>query len=170
MEGTMHQLTLKLGRIGVLFLLTAFWLAGIAMETCEAQDFPTKDDVKFVLEDDSNFSRLLTEIWVLRDLLALYQGGDISVQVTNFQDLQDTLRNDQDSLVKNFSSNPRSEILPNNLRATAITIADRLDRFGVRRESDLGKRLVKAYLLYSKILVLDSLDPLCTLHPFQELC
>jgi hypothetical protein len=68
MEGTMHRFTLKLGRLGVLFLLTASLLAGIAIETCEAQDFPTKDDVKLILEDDSNFSRLLTEIWVLRDL------------------------------------------------------------------------------------------------------
>jgi hypothetical protein len=46
---------------------------------------PGPPDLKAVLQDDERFSQLMTEVWVLRDLLALQLGGNISAEATEFQ-------------------------------------------------------------------------------------
>lgn len=91
------------------FLLLAAAFATSVMPTHSlAQDIiaPSVDELRATLQDDKRFAQLMTEVWVLRDLLALQQGGDISTDTKEFQGLQDQVRGQRESIVDAISSDP----------------------------------------------------------------
>lgn len=128
------------------------------------------DQIKAVLESEDRVGELFTEVWVLRDLLALQQGGDTSAQATAFQGLQDQLNQDKQSMLDQLAKDPSAIQLEESYMKVAHTIAERLDTLGVRRDSDLGKRLVEGYVIFSQMLRLDGQPPLCELQPFRPIC
>ena len=156
--------------IRVPFLISAALIMVATQNSSIEQTTFTGSELRTVVQDDERLTVLMTEIWVLRDLLALQQSGDISVQSTTFQDLQDQIRDHQPAILDLISKDLTGINAPGNVQATAATIATKLDEFGVRRDSELSKRLINAYVMFSQILLIDSLEPLCGLHPFRELC
>jgi hypothetical protein len=128
------------------------------------------DQIKVVLESEARVGELFTEVWVLRDLLALQQGGDIAAQAVTFQGLQDQLNQDKQSMLDQLAKDPSATDLEESYMKTASTIAERLDTLGVRRDSDLAKRLVEGYVIFSQMLLLDGQPSLCELHPFRLIC
>jgi hypothetical protein len=60
--------------------------------------------------------------------------------------------------------------LPVEVQNSAKAIAATLDGFGVRADSELGKRLLVAYLAFSQTLLAASLEPLCSIYPFRDQC
>jgi hypothetical protein len=131
-------------------LATAF--ASAMQNKVDAQETPPVGvkELRAVLEDEARFTQLLTEIWVLRDLLALQLGGNISAETKEFQALQDRLRDQRASAADRFAAS--------------------LEQFGVKRESELAKRLVAASMLFGQALAVASLGSLCDVHPFRAIC
>src|SRR5687767_7617512 len=95
---------------------------------------PSASDLKAALQDDAQFSQLMTEVWVVRDLLALQQGGDISAQIKDFQGLQDQVRSHRNSIVDAISSDPARIEVKSDMQSSADSVAASLDRFGVRAD------------------------------------
>lgn len=148
--------------------LVAVWIAAFAPIANAAN--PTVEEIKVAVENDERFTELFTEVWVLRDLLALQQGGDISAQMADFQRLQDQLTEDRSSMLEQLSNKPLAVDLPENYQLTGNAIAEKLDVFGVRRDSELARRLMSGYLIFSQLLLLDNQAPLCDIHPFRPFC
>jgi hypothetical protein len=131
---------------------------------------PSANDLKAALQDDAQFSQLMTEVWVVRDLLALQQGGDISAQIKDFQGLQDQVRSHRNSIVDTISSDPARIEVKSDVQSSADSVAASLDRFGVRADSELGKRLGFAFVMFNQVVSAASLDSPCKIYPFQEVC
>lgn len=127
-------------------------------------------ELKAVLEDDERFTQLLTEAWVLRDLLALQLGGNISAETKEFQALQDRLRDQRASLLESLSAEQPNVQFPQEVLSAADRFAASLEQFGVKRDSELGKRLVAASMLFGQALAVASLGSLCDVHPFRAIC
>lgn len=127
-------------------------------------------ELRTVLQDEERFTRLLTEVWVLRDLLALQLGGNISAETKEFQALQDRLRNQRASLLETLSAEQPNVQFPQEVLSSADRFIASLEPFGVKRDSELGKRLVAASMLFEQALSLASLGSLCDVHPFRAIC
>jgi hypothetical protein len=127
------------------------------------------DELKAVLEDESRFGQLLTEVWVLRDILALDLGGNISADSQAFQGLQDRLREQRTTIVESLGAQPNVQF-PQTILSTGDRIAASLEQTGVQRESKLGKRLIAASILFEQAARVGSLGSLCDLHPFRAIC
>lgn len=59
----------------------------------------------------------------------------------------------------NLQETPSAIDLEESYMKSASTIAERLDTLGVRKNSDLGKRLVEGYVIFSQMLRLDGQPP-----------
>jgi hypothetical protein len=127
-------------------------------------------ELKTVIEDDERFKQLLTEVWVLRDLLALQVGGNISAETKEFQALQDKLRDQRAALLETLSGEKAMIHLPEAVLASGNKLSVALESFGVRPDSDLGKRLTAAHLRFNQALSAASLGSLCNVHPFRTFC
>jgi hypothetical protein len=149
-------------------IVIPFALAGIV--TLAHAEAPSLDQIREVLESDARYNELYTELWVLRDILALQQGGDLAAQATNFQTLQEQLAGDRSSMLEQLAKKPDAVDLEETYILTANKMAQKLEEFGVRQDSDLGKRLVLGYLIFSQMLLLDNQLPVCELHPFRRIC
>jgi len=123
-------------------------------------------DLKAVLQDDARFGQLMTEMWVLRDILALHLGGNISAEAQEFQGLQDRMREQRAAILEKVTDEP----FPQTTIASADRFAATLEETGVQRNSELGKRLVLASILFEQAASLGSLGSLCNLHPFRAIC
>jgi hypothetical protein len=130
---------------------------------------PGPDELKAVLEDESRFGQLLTEVWVLRDILALDLGGNISADTQAFQTLQDRLREQRTTIVETLGAQQNIQF-PQTVLSMGDRVAANLERTGVQRESSLGKRLVAASMLFEQATRLASQGSLCSLHPFRAVC
>jgi hypothetical protein len=153
----------------------ALILAGAFLTTLQfpvfAQSGPAGiDDLRMVLKEDERFTALLTEVWVLRDLLALQLGGNISAQANEFQALQDKVRDQRASILEKLAGEQQTVQFPQEVLATSDRFAMSLEQFGVKSDSELGKRLVTASVLFEQALGLASLGSLCELHPFRAVC
>jgi hypothetical protein len=127
-------------------------------------------ELQATLQDDQRFAQLMTEIWVLRDVLALHEGGNLAAETTEFQGLQDQLRKQRDFIVSTISAGPEQMTLSGDLEKSSSSIALTLDRFGIRTDSVLGRRLVTAYMAFGQALSIGSLEPLCRIYPFRTQC
>jgi hypothetical protein len=123
-------------------------------------------ELRTVLQDDGRFAQLLTEAWVLRDILALHVGGNISAEAQQFQTLQDRMREQRAAIAEKVTDEPFSQ----TVFATADRFAASLEETGVKRELELGKRLVVASILFEQAARIGSLGSLCDLHPFRAVC
>jgi hypothetical protein len=147
----------------------AFLLALMHIMPAAAQQAPTAD-LKIVLQDNERFAQLMTEVWVLRDLLALQAGGNISAEATEFQTLQDRLRDQRTTILEKLGEQQPNVQFPQQVVATADRFSQSLEQFGVQRNSQLGQRLTTASMLYNTALSVGSLGSLCDLHPFRAIC
>jgi hypothetical protein len=127
-------------------------------------------DLKTALQDDERLSQLFTEMWVLRDLLALQLGGNISAEATEFQALQDRIREQKATILEKLGEQQANVQFPQQIVAIADRFSAKLEQFGVQRESELGRRLTFASMLFSTALDTGSLGSLCDLHPFRAIC
>ena len=107
---------------------------------------------------------------MLRDLLALQLGGNISAETKEFQALQDRLRDQRASLLETLSAEQPNVQFPQEVLSAADRFAASLEQFGVKRDSELGKRLVAASMLFGQALAVASLGSLCDVHPFRAIC
>lgn len=109
----------------VLLGMSAAFATGAMQTRAIGQDAaaPSADELKATLQDDDHFAQLMTEMWVLRDLLALQQGTNISAQSTDFQGLQDQLRSHRTSITNTISTEPALVNLPEDLLSSANSIA-----------------------------------------------
>jgi hypothetical protein len=123
-------------------------------------------ELKNVLQDDARFAQLMTEVWVLRDILALHVGGNISAEAQQFQTIQDRMREQRAAISEKVTDEPFSQ----TVYATADRFAASLEETGVQRELELGKRLVAASILFEQAARTGSLGSLCDLHPFRAVC
>jgi hypothetical protein len=130
---------------------------------------PGPDELKAVLEDESRFAQLLTEVWVLRDILALDLGGSISADSQPFQKLQDRLRQQRTTIVENLGAQPNIQF-PQTVLSFGDRVAASLEQTGVPRESELGRRLVTASMMFEQAANTASLGSLCDMHPFRAIC
>jgi hypothetical protein len=137
-----------------------------------AQDSPTTEvgELKALVEDDERFQQLMTEVWVLRDLLALQVGGNISAETKEFQALQDKLRAQREALIESLSSEQARTQVPEAVLTSGNKLSVALESFGVRPDSDLGRRLMAAHLRFNQALSAASLGSLCHVHPFRTFC
>jgi|SRR5687768_16011444 len=119
-----------------------------------------------VLEDDDRFSQLLTEVWVLRDILALHLGGNISAEVQEFQRMQDRLKEQRAAILEKVGS----KSLPQTTSVSIGRFAATLEKTGVKPDSELGRRLVVASILFEQAASAGSLGSLCDMHPFRAVC
>jgi hypothetical protein len=131
---------------------------------------PSPAELKTVLQDDERFAQLMTEVWVLRDLLALQTGGNISAEATEFQALQDRLRQQRTMVLEKLGEQQPNVQFPQEVVAAADRFSASLEKFGVQRNSQLGQRLITASMLYITALSVGSLGSLCDLHPFRAIC
>ena len=149
------------------FILATALLAFLNLSVLAQQSAqPGPGDLKAVLQDDTRFSQLMTEVWVLRDILAIDLGGNISAEAQEFQGLQDRLREQRATIMEKLGSEP----FPQTIIASADRYAAALEKTGVRRDSDLGKRLVMASILFEQAARVGTLGSLCDLHPFRAVC
>jgi hypothetical protein len=154
-----------------MLILAAAFLSAMRIKVYAQQIGPVGvKELKAVLEDDARFTQLLTEVWVLRDLLALQLGGNISAETKEFQALQDRLRDQRASLLESLSAEQPNVQFPQEVLSAADRFAVSLEQFGVKRESELGKRLVAASMLFGQALVVALLGSLCDVHPFRAIC
>jgi len=151
-------------------LVTAF--ASAMQNKVDAQETPPVGvkELRAVLEDEARFTQLLTEIWVLRDLLALQLGGNISAETKEFQALQDRLRDQRASLLESLSAEQPNVQFPQEVLSSADRYGASLEKFGVKRDSELSKRLVAASMLFEQALSVASFGSLCDVHPFRAIC
>jgi hypothetical protein len=150
-------------------IAAALLLVSMHILTAAAQQ-ASPPDLKTVLQDDERFAQLMTEVWVLRDLLALQTGGNISAEATEFQALQDRLRDQRTTILEKVSEQQPNVQFPQQVVATADRFSQSLEQFGVQRNSQLGQRLATASMLYITVLSVGSLGSLCDLHPFRAIC
>jgi hypothetical protein len=128
------------------------------------------DELRTVLKEDERFTQLMMETWVLRDLLALKMGDNISAEATEFQTLENKLREQRASILEKLAAEQPNVQFPQKVMASADRFAASLEQFGVKRESELGKRLVAASMVFEQALNVASLGSLCNLHPFRAVC
>lgn len=131
---------------------------------------PDVAELRAVLEDEERFSQLMTETWVLRDVLALQVGGNISAETKEFQALQDKLRDQRPVILESLAGEQARVELPETVIAAHEKLATTLDSFGVKGDSDLGRRLLAANIRFNQALSAASLGSLCNIHPFRTLC
>jgi hypothetical protein len=149
------------------FILAAALLASMQPFVMAQQTaLPGPADLKTVLQDDARFGQLMTEVWVLRDILALHLGNNISAEAQEFQGLQDRMREQRAAILEKVTDEP----FPQTTIASADRFAATLELTGVQRNSELGKRLVLASILFEQAARLGSLGSLCDLHPFRAVC
>ena len=154
-----------------LMLLYALVILAVPVDAlAQSKTLVDAKELQVTLQDDQRFAQLMTEMWVLRDLLALHQGGNIAETTKEFQNLQDQLRNQRAFVISTLSTKTKQMTFPDTLEPSAKSIVLTLDRFGIRPDSNLGKRLVTAYLAFSQALALSALAPLCDLYPFRNQC
>ena len=147
------------------FMLAAILVAAMQALPASAQQV-SPADLRTVLQNDDRFAQLMTEVWVLRDILALHVGGNISAEAQQFQSLQDRLREQRAAIVEKVTDEP----FPQAVFASADRFAASLEETGVQRELELGKRLVAASILFEQAARIGSLGSLCDLHPFRAVC
>jgi hypothetical protein len=147
------------------FMLAAILFAAMQALPASAQQV-SPADLRTVLQNDDRFAQLMTEVWVLRDILALHVGGNISAEAQQFQSLQDRLREQRAAIVEKVTDEP----FPQAVFASADRFAASLEETGVQRELELGKRLVAASILFEQAARIGSLGSLCDLHPFRAVC
>jgi hypothetical protein len=147
-------------------------LASVPAVKALCQDAPlgSTTELKAAVQDEQHFTILMTEIWVLRDILALQAGGDISADAKAFQALQDNLRSQRGSLADKLAAQQSEVQLPADVVTSASKLPGSLNSFGVQPTSELGKRLLLAYALFSQSLAATSLGSLCDVHPFRMHC
>ena len=147
------------------FMLAAILFAAMQALPASAQQV-SPADLRTVLQNDDRFAQLMTEVWVLRDILALHVGGNISAETQQFQSLQDRLREQRAAIVEKVTDEP----FPQAVFASADRFAASLEETGVQRELELGKRLVAASIMFEQAARIGSLGSLCDLHPFRAVC
>jgi hypothetical protein len=154
-----------------MLILAAAGTAAMQMPSLAQDTAPVGiKELKHVLEDEERFAALLTEVWVLRDLLALQLGGNISAETKEFQAMQDRLRDQRASLLETLSSEQPNVQFPQRISSAADRFAASLEQFGVKRDSQLGKRLTAASMLFEQAVSAASLGSLCDVHPFRAIC
>jgi hypothetical protein len=141
----------------------AMQIPAAAQQTATPQG---EENLQTVLQDDKRFSELLTEVWVLRDILALHLGGNISAEVNEFQGLQDRLKEQRTTILEKIGA----QALPKSSSPSADRLAATLEDTGVKRDSELGKRLISAGILFEQAANAGALGSLCELHPFRAVC
>jgi hypothetical protein len=150
-------------------ILAALLFASLPLLPAAAQQ-ASPGELKTVLQDDERFAQLMTEVWVLRDLLALQTGGNISAEATEFQALQDRLREQRTTILEKLGEPEPNVQFPQEVVAAADRFSASLEQFGVQRQSQLGQRLTAASILFATALDTGSLGSLCDLHPFRAIC
>ena len=152
----------KLGLTWIIAFL-AMQLPAAAQQNATPQG---EENLQIVLQDDNRFSQLLTEVWVLRDILALHLGGNISAEVSEFQRLQDRPKEQRTSILEKVGT----QSLPKSDAPSADRLAATLEDTGVKRDSELGKRLINASALFEQAANAGALGSLCDMHPFRAIC
>jgi hypothetical protein len=141
----------------------AMQLPAAAQQTTAPQG---EENLQTVLQDENRFGELLTETWVLRDILALHLGGNISAEVSEFQGLQDRLKEQRTTILEKIGT----QAMPKSSSPSADRLAATLEDTGVKRDSQLGKRLISAGILFEQAANAGSLGSLCDMHPFRAIC
>jgi hypothetical protein len=157
---------MKWRRLAAVFIML---VSSVPALSAAAQQ-PSQADLRAVLQDDDRFAQLMTEMWVLRDLLALQTGGNISAEATEFQTLQDRLREQRTTILEKFGEQQPNVNFPREVVAAADRFSASLEQFGVQRDSQLDQRLSAASMFFATALSAGSLGSLCDLHPFRTLC
>jgi len=123
------------------------------------------------MRDDKLFERLVSEILILREILALTSEGDPSESSAELQELINSVRNNRENLVVTVLKNGL-EALPSNVTQSIDRITNRLREVGVVAQSELEKRLLEGYSIFSiaVVVVTGAKDRLCLIFPFREWC